>query len=101
MKKIQITASRAYSVIKFPKITEKSNFLSAENKWVFEVEKNSSKYEIASSIEKIFDTKVKKVNIINVKPVRTFFRNIHGVKSGYKKAIVTLEKGSSINVDGS
>lgn len=68
-------------------------------KYVFIVDKKANKQEIAKAIEEIYsDKKIKvvSVNTINAKPKARRMRGRPGVKSGFKKAIVTLEAGDSI-----
>jgi large subunit ribosomal protein L23 len=79
--------------------TEKSNRVLALGKYVFKVSKNSNKKEISSVISKIYNVKVESVNIINQKPKSKRFKGFNGIKSGYKKAIITVEKGKSINFE--
>ena len=81
-----------------PNITEKSTSLSEHNKIVFKVQKNASKNSIKKSIEKIFKVNVIKVNTINFKGKTKLVRNKKTYKSGFKKAIVTLKKGQSIDL---
>ena len=81
-----------------PNITEKSTSLSEFNKVVFKVNKLSSKKLIKNSIEKIFKVNVIKVNTINVKGKTKLVKNKKTFKSGYKKAIITLKKGQSIDL---
>lgn len=81
-----------------PKITEKSNSLSDFNKVVFKVDKGANKESIKKSIEKIFKVNVIKINTINMKRKSKIVRNKKAFKSGYKKAIVTLKKGQSIDL---
>ena len=81
-----------------PNITEKSTSLSEYNKIVFKVHKNASKNSIKKSIEKIFKVNVVKINTINLKGATKMIRNKKTFKSGYKKAIITLKKGQSIDL---
>ena len=93
MKKIHL-----YDKILFPVVTEKSTNLSVQNKIVFKVPNKSNKKNLKKNIEKIFKVNVVKVNIIN-KPVRTKITRGKKVKvPGYKKAIITLKKGQSIDL---
>ena len=81
-----------------PHITEKSTNLSEQNKIVFKVPSKANKKNIKSNIEKIFKVNVTKVNIIN-KQNRTKLTRGRKVKvSGFKKAIITLKKGQSIDL---
>ena len=81
-----------------PNVTEKSTSLSEFNKVVFKVHKGASKDLIKKNIEKIFKVKVIKVNTINLKGATKIIKNKKTFKSGYKKAIVTLKKGQSIDL---
>ena len=81
-----------------PNITEKSTSLSEYNKIVFKVHKGASKNSIKKSIEKIFKVNVVKINTINLKGTTKMIRNKKTFKSGYKKAIITLKKGQSIDL---
>ena len=81
-----------------PNITEKSTSLSQFNKIVFKVNKNATKKSIKKSVEKIFKVNVIKVNTINLKGKSKMVRNKKIFKSDYKKAIVTLKKGQSIDL---
>ena len=87
-----------YDKIISPVITEKSTNLSEQNKIVFKINKNANKKSVKKSIEKIFKVNVIKVNIIN-KKTRTKLTRGRKVKvTGYKKAIITLKKGQTIDL---
>jgi large subunit ribosomal protein L23 len=81
-----------------PNITEKSTALSEFNKIVFKVHKGATKSSIKKSIEKIFKVNVVKINTINLKGKTKLVRNKKTSKPGYKKAIITLKKGQSIDL---
>ena len=81
-----------------PSITEKSTFLSELNKIVFKVNKGANKKSIKKSIEKIFKVNVVKINTINQKGKTKIVKGKETFKSNYKKAIVTLKKGQSIDL---
>ena len=81
-----------------PNITEKSTSLSEFNKIVFKVHKGASKSSIKRSVEKIFKVNVVKINTINLKGRTKMVRNKKTSKPGYKKAIITLKKGQSIDL---
>ena len=81
-----------------PNITEKSTAMSEFNKVVFKVDKNANKQSIKKNIEKIFKVNVVKINTINMKGKTKLVRNRKYYKSGYKKAIITLKKGQSIDL---
>ena len=93
MKKINFIDS-----IRQPIITEKATILSEQNKTVFKVHSGASKDIIKKNIEKIFKVKVIKVNIITSKGKTKVKQGKITNKPGYKKAIVTLKKGQSIDL---
>tara|TARA_B100001750_G_C15430151_1_gene557766 strand:- start:154 stop:447 length:294 start_codon:yes stop_codon:yes gene_type:complete len=81
-----------------PTITEKATALSEYNKVVFKVNKKAKKKFIKKSIEKIFKVNVVKINTINLRGKTKLIRGKKSYKPGYKKAIVTLKKGQSIDL---
>ena len=93
MKKVNFIDS-----IRNPIITEKATILSEQNKTVFKVHEKANKKNIKKNIEKIFKVNVTKVNIINRKTKIKIKQGRKTYKSGYKKAIVTLKKGQSIDL---
>jgi large subunit ribosomal protein L23 len=87
------------NVIKSPIITEKSAGLAqTQNTITFSVDVNANKTQVKQAIEKVFDVKVEKVNIINVKPKRKRVGRYLGKTNKVKKAIVKLQEGSSIEL---
>ena len=87
-----------YDKIISPMVTEKSTNLSEQNKIVFKVPSNANKKNLKTNIEKIFKVNVTKINIIN-KSGRTKLTRGRKIKiSGFKKAIITLKKGQSIDL---
>ena len=87
-----------YDKILSPMVTEKSTNLSELNKVVFKVPDSANKKNLKKNIEKIFKVNVTKINIIN-KQNRTKLTRGKKVKvSGFKKAIITLKKGQSIDL---
>ena len=87
-----------FDTIVSPVITEKATTLSEFNKVVFRVHKGSSKNSIKKSIEKIFKVNVIKINTINLRGKTKLVRGKKSSRPGYKKAIVTLKKGQSIDL---
>ncbi len=103
-----------YQIVKHLHVTEKSQTLSSLKdaksnpclarcktpKYVFIVDPRANKREIAEAVEEIYrDLKVKVtgVNTINVKPKARRVRGRLGMKKGFKKAVVSLEQGDSID----
>ena len=84
--------------IRHPIITEKATILSEQNKTVFKVHEKANKKTRKKNIEKLFKVSVVKVNIINQKSKIKLKQGKKSVKSGYKKAIITLKKGQSIDL---
>ena len=84
--------------IRNPIITEKATILSEQNKTVFKVHQKASKKTIKRNIEKLFKVNVIKVNIVNKKPKQKMRQGRKTKKKGYKKAIITLKKGQSIDL---
>ena len=93
MKKINYIDS-----IRHPIITEKATILSEQNKTVFRVHDKANKKNIKKNIEKLFKVNVVKINIINQKAKIKMKQGKKSYKPGYKKAIVTLKKGQSIDL---
>lgn len=91
---------KQYDLIRTPIITEKSTLLSENNKYTFKVLNKVNKLDIKKAIESIFSVKVSKVHIINIQGKVKRFKGILGSRSNYKKAIVTLDKGYSIDLAG-
>ena len=87
-----------YDKILSPLLTEKSTNLSEQNKIVFKVHKNANKQNLKSNIEKIFKVNVTKINIINKQNRIKLTRGRKVKVSGFKKAIVTLKKGQTIDL---
>tara|TARA_B100000963_G_C22514266_1_gene619882 strand:+ start:756 stop:1052 length:297 start_codon:yes stop_codon:yes gene_type:complete len=87
-----------YDKILSPVVTEKSTNLSEQNKVVFEVPRTANKKSLKKSVEKIFKVNVTKINIINKKTLIKTTRGKKVKKKGFKKAIITLKKGQSIDL---
>ncbi len=87
-----------YDKILSPLLTEKSTNLSSQNKIIFKVHKKANKKNIKNNIEKIFKVTVTKINIINKQNRRKLTRGRKVKVSGFKKAIITLKKGQSIDL---
>jgi len=87
-----------YDKILSPIVTEKSTSLSDQNKIVFKVPNNTNKKNLKKNIEKIFKVNVTKINIINKKSRNKITRGRKVKVMGYKKAIITLQKGQNIDL---
>ena len=87
-----------YDKIVSPMVTEKSTNLSEQNKIVFKVPTGANKKNLKKNIEKIFKVNVTKINIINKQNRIKITRGKKVRVSGFKKAIITLKKGQSIDL---
>ncbi len=87
----------AYDIILGPVVTEKGTYMLGENKYVFKVPLNVGKIEIRKAVEELFKVKVEKVRTMIVKgKVRKWRGKAIGKTSQWKKAIVKLKEGSTI-----
>jgi len=98
MKTAQISKARAYDIVRTPVITEKATLGSEHNQVTFRVPLDASKGEIAAAVETVFNVKVKAVNTLRQLGKTKRFRGFVGKRSDYKKAIVSLAEGQSIDV---
>ncbi|HHT82394.1 MAG TPA: 50S ribosomal protein L23 [Acholeplasmataceae bacterium] len=88
---------RKFEIIKEPIITERSmQLVETNNSYTFVVDKKANKVEIKKAIEQIFNVHVVSVRTINVVPKKKRMGQYEGYTSGYKKAIVKLVDGDSI-----
>ena len=88
----------SYDKILSPIVTEKSTNMSEQNKIVFKVPAAANKKNLKNNIEKIFKVNVTKINIINKQNRIKITRGRKVKVSGFKKAIITLKKGQSIDL---
>ena len=91
--------SNARDIIIRPIITEKSMHLQeVDNKVTFEVARGSNKTQVKIAVEEIFNVKVEKVNIVNVRPRTKRVGKYVGQTSAIRKAIVKLAEGNAIEL---
>lgn len=88
----------SYQVVKNLLRTEKGTELMAQNKYLFEVDSRSNKIEIKKAVEDIYKVKVNKVNIVSMRGKEKRVRYKRGRTPDWKKAIITLEEGNTIDV---
>src|SRR5579884_372148 len=81
-----------------PVISEKSYEQIARNQYTFRVHKDAHKTQVRQAVEQLFDVKVERVNIVKVQPKPKRRGMFKGTKPGWKKAIVQLRKGDSIEI---
>lgn len=87
-----------YDIILTPHVTEKATMGSAHNQVTFRVALDATKPQIKAAIESLFKVSVKGVNTIRVKGKTKRFKGRLGQRSDYKKAVVTLAAGQTIDV---
>ena len=92
-----ISLERAFSIIQKPMMTEKSTNLNQFNQYSFIVSKDTNSSEIKKAVEKIFKVKVTKVNTLITRGKSKTFKGSIGYKKDYKKALVTLAEGNTID----
>jgi len=86
-----------FDVLRAPKMTEKTLSLKEEaNQFAFEVDQRANKIQIKESVEKSFKVSVLKVRTMNVRGKKKRLGRYQGLKSSWKKAIVTLKEGDTI-----
>lgn len=95
---VKITPASACDVILSPVITEKATMGSEFNQVTFRVPLDASKPAIRAAVEELFKVKVKAVNTIRQQGKVKRFRGLMGKRPDYKKAVVTLEEGNTIDV---
>ena len=92
--------NKKYDIIYAPIITEKTAMLAQnENKFAFKVDPRANKTEIKQAIESIFNVKVVSITTANSHPKKKRVGRYTGMTDKYKKAIVKLAEGNSINFD--
>ncbi|MEM6535249.1 MAG: 50S ribosomal protein L23 [Pseudomonadota bacterium] len=87
-----------YDTLLSPVITEKATLVAEENKIIFKVPLSATKPEIKEAVESLFKVDVTKVNTILVKGKTKRFRGVLGRRSDFKKAVVTLKDGQSVDI---
>ncbi len=91
-------SGRAYAVLVKPMITEKASVLGAINKYIFMVSIDSNKIDVAKAIKEVYGVKPIAVNIIRSEGKAKRYGRYVGKRKDFKKAVVTLAKGQSIQV---
>ena len=88
----------AYNVIIRPVVSERSFDLMGQNKYTFEVARTAPKEEIAAAVEKLFGVHVLKVNTMWVRAKKKRLRYNYGTTRTWKKAMVTIAPGETIEI---
>ena len=87
-----------YDILLSPRYSEKATLLNGNNQYIFNVTKNADKKLIKEAIENVFDVKVASVNTIMSKGKTKRFKGVKGKRSDFKKAVITLEEGQTIEL---
>jgi large subunit ribosomal protein L23 len=93
-----MSKARAYDIVRSPVITEKATMGSEHGQVTFRVPLDASKSEIKAAVESVFNVKVKAVNTLRQLGKTKRFKGFAGKRSDYKKAIVSLAEGQTIDV---
>lgn len=97
-KEIKRKYGTAYKILIKPLVTEKGSDLNTQNKYLFEVDKNANKIEIAKAITEVYGVKPTSINVSRVLGKTVRRGRYTGKRKNTKKAIVTLAKGDTISV---
>ena len=85
-------------VLLAPVVSEKSYGLIEQRKYAFRVHKDAHKTQIRQAVEELFDVHVEAVNISHVRPKPKRRGMTKGTKPGWKKALVQLREGDTIEI---
>jgi large subunit ribosomal protein L23 len=85
-------------VVIAPIISEKSYGQVAEHRYTFKVHQDAHKTQVRQAVEQLFDVKVVRVNIVKVQPKPKRRGLTKGIRPGWKKAIVQLKPGDTIEI---
>ena len=85
-------------VLLAPVVSEKSYELIEQRKYAFRVHPDAHKTQIRQAVEELFEVRVQAVNVIKVQPKPKRRGLVRGKKPGWKKAIVQLREGDSIEI---
>ena len=88
----------SYEVLRRPVVTEKNTAAASHNKYTFEVAMNANKPQVRNAVERAFNVKVASVNILVVPGKMRRAGRQRGMTASWKKAVVTLEPGSKIEL---
>ena len=95
---IKGTSAKAYAVLLKPLITEKASELGAFNKYVFAIDPSMNKIDVQKAIKTVYKVEPVSVNILNFSGKAVRYGRVSGKMKNWKKAIVTLKQGDSIQV---
>ena len=89
---------RLLQILLAPMMTEKTTSIASSNQYTFQVLSDATKYEVLKAVEKLFQVKVKNVNILNRKGKAKTRGKISGRQQDKRIAYITLEQGHTINL---
>jgi large subunit ribosomal protein L23 len=89
---------RIYTIVRAPRISEKSARMAENSQFVFDVDTTATKAEIKTAIEALFSVNVVAVNVINIAGKRKMFKGRPGRRNALRKAIVSLQAGQQIEL---
>jgi len=96
-----MSQERLYKIILSTRVSEKATIAAEKrNEYVFKIAADATKPEVKDAIEFLFNTKVKAVRIVNVKPKKKLFRGFEGKRKGWKKAYITLQADQKLDIMG-
>lgn len=92
-----MASDNIWEVIRRPLITEKGTTLADQGKYIFQVSTDANKMQIKAAVERAWpNVRVRSVNVINMPGKRRRWKRFFAYRSDWKKAIVTLEPGQTI-----
>ena len=98
-RRIPVAAMDPYRVIRRPHVSEKTtDLIQNHNTYVFEVDPEATKTDIAAAISRIWNVKVESIRIVNVRGKQKRMGRVVGHSSSWKKAIVQLAEGQGIDI---
>lgn len=89
---------RAFRVLVKPLITEKASVLASQNKYVFMVKKDANKVEVMKAVKEVYGINPTQVNMVRMEGKDVRYGRFAGKRNDWKKAIVTLPAGKTIQV---
>lgn len=93
-----MSQEKIYTLIRAPRISEKSARMAEKSQYVFDVATSATKAEIKAAIEALFNVKVNAVNVINIAGKRKLFKGRPGRRNSLRKAVVSLQPGQQIEL---
>lgn len=97
-KKSNFDPGSAALILKAPHVSERASLFAHKGKYIFKVDSQANKIEIKKAVERLYNVKVVGVNILQQQGKNRQRGQVTGRTIGFKKAIVTLEKGKHIDI---